>query len=169
MKGGLIPFPHQGDNPFSADTDTWKSWFPSRPLSMAHLDGSRSPPPSGSRGPLSSLGRSSGRGWAQGPAQQPSRRTQPAWEGQSGPSVIQQTSLGSRPPACSDMAPGLGKGHWPQRPHSSHVKERGRWEAGMMKVVCGNPGTNLPREDGASVLTPDTERPVLSWRALGCG
>ena len=31
------------------------------------------------------------------------------------------------------------------------------------------PSDQSAREDGASVLTPDTEWPVLSWGSLGCG
>ena len=98
---GLTPFPHRGDNPFSTVMTRGSRGSelpPRRGASGRQLE--QTPKQEPSRGRLSSTGRTSGQGWAQGPAQQPSPGTRPAWEGQSRPSVIQQTSLG-------DLAPRL--------------------------------------------------------------
>lgn len=77
VKGGLIPFPHRGNNPFSAIMTRGSRGSelpPRRGASGWQLEQTpkQEPCTPGSRGQLSSTGRSSGRGWAHGPAQQPS-------------------------------------------------------------------------------------------------
>lgn len=154
MKGGLSPFPHRGDSRFSANIDTGRSQFPSRPLGVVHLGGGWSGPPRRSPaprqpGPAVLPGALVGAGL--GPrSSSAALQTNPARVGRTVGALHHSANVsgGPGPVPARTQRPAWQRatGH---RDHTAATRRKGgRWGAGTMRVVCGNPGTNLPGSTG---------------------
>lgn len=162
MKGGLSPFPHRGDSRFSANIDTGRSQFPSRPLDVVHLGGGWSGPPRRSPAP-----------WQPGPAVLPGAlvgaglgprsssaalQTNPARVGRTVGALHHSANISGGPgpvPARTQRPAWQRDGHWPQGPHSGHAEERGAVGSRDDESGLREPGDQFAREHGASVLTLD--------------